>query len=534
MSSPVINRPANAHIVDWMDESDVLDINSYRDRIIELNHSEAVVEVFNHLISEIKDEWKMEEGEIQRILDAVLFAAEKNRGYFLTNHPGVPLLIHRLNVACYLVSVGLVVDPDTLIVAILHGSIPENEDATKMEALSQFGPSILQEVLNLIAENDDPSYVKTLSPVGMLVLLGKMMDQIDSVNHDSNIENATYLFDYTQNIIAAVESQLNGANISFQQVKQIQDMISYLNRDIEELRETILAYHNLYLNRSESFWHTVCYSVERFIASFDLSVNPGERCYPIQSKTKWMAKKIDSRPEIRTKLTNILYSLGVSCVAIQRNNSLNNGHLKILIPPEDYRRIIQPKVKQGKEAVMTESTEMESSKSMEWIKEYVIQVPNFPKEGVNFQWFGPLLRNPVAFQKTIDAFADRYKNQKIDSIVGLDARGFIFGAALAYKMGCPFILARKQGKLPGNVVHNSYGMEYGNKTIEIERDAVKEGQNVLVVDDVFATGGTTIAACDLIEQLGGKVAEVACVIELTELEGRKKLGKYSLFTLLAT
>lgn len=159
----------------------------------------------------------------------------------------------------------------------------------------------------------------------------------------------------------------------------------------------------------------------------------------------------------------------------------------------------------------------------QWILDYVQPIPDFPKKGIVFQWYAQLLRDPVAFHKAIDAFAERYEEMEIDAIAGLDSRGFIFGAALAYKLQVPFILVRKPGKLPGDVERIDYSLEYGTNTFEMERDSVLPGQRILVIDDLLATGGTAAAACALVEKLGGEVAEVAVLIELGFLNGREKI-----------
>lgn len=167
-----------------------------------------------------------------------------------------------------------------------------------------------------------------------------------------------------------------------------------------------------------------------------------------------------------------------------------------------------------------------------WILDYVHPVADFPKPGVQFQWYAHLMREPEAFKRAIDAFADRYQDLGIEAIAGLDSRGFIFGAALAYKLGIPFILIRKPGKLPGDVEKIDYELEYGKNSFEIERDTLYPGQKVLVIDDLLATGGTAAAACALIERLGAEVLEVACLMELTFLSGRENVP-HPVFSLVA-
>lgn len=159
-------------------------------------------------------------------------------------------------------------------------------------------------------------------------------------------------------------------------------------------------------------------------------------------------------------------------------------------------------------------------------------VPDFPKPGILFKDITPLLQSPSGFHTVIDVFAKRYAQHTpaIDVIVGIESRGFIFSAALAYHMELPLVLIRKKGKLPFLKVSHSYQLEYGEDRIEMHEDAIFPGAQVLLVDDLLATGGTALAACHLIEKVGGVVAEVATVIELDFLEGRKKLASYSVYS----
>ena len=168
-----------------------------------------------------------------------------------------------------------------------------------------------------------------------------------------------------------------------------------------------------------------------------------------------------------------------------------------------------------------------------WILNYIDTTPDFPKAGIKFKSYGRLLGEPAAFKKMIGEFAQRYHGAHIDAIAGLDARGFIFGTALAYELRLPFVLIRKAGKLPGNVERVDYALEYGTNSLEIDKGSLKPGQRVLIVDDLLATGGTAWAACTLVEKLGAEVAEVACMIELSPLNGRQKVGRpvFSLVTI---
>lgn len=157
------------------------------------------------------------------------------------------------------------------------------------------------------------------------------------------------------------------------------------------------------------------------------------------------------------------------------------------------------------------------------LKSIIRNIPDFPKKGVVFRDITTLIHNPEAFRYVIDTFAEHYKDKKIDVILGIESRGFIFAAPLAYKLGTSFAIIRKKGKLPWKVVCEEYDLEYGKDKIEIHCDAVKKGQGVLFVDDLLATGGTMDAAARLVEKLGGKIAGMAFVVELSYLKGREKL-----------
>jgi len=159
-------------------------------------------------------------------------------------------------------------------------------------------------------------------------------------------------------------------------------------------------------------------------------------------------------------------------------------------------------------------------------------VPNFPIEGIFFYDITTLLKNPDALKETIDRVANHYQDANIDVVVGMESRGFIFGMPVAYQLGVGFVPIRKPGKLPADTISESYALEYGTNTLEIHTDAIKEGQRVLVIDDLLATGGTARATCNLIEKLGGQVASVAFIIELNFLNGRDKLKDYDIFALL--
>lgn len=166
------------------------------------------------------------------------------------------------------------------------------------------------------------------------------------------------------------------------------------------------------------------------------------------------------------------------------------------------------------------------------IKRYIRDVPDFPTKGILFRDITPLLKEPKAFSYTISELANHYKKQKVDSVVAIEARGFMLGAPLALELGVPFIPVRKKGKLPYKTVSVEYALEYGTATVEVHRDCLAAGSRALIVDDVLATGGTAAAAKTLIEKCGGKVAGLAVLIELEFLKGRAKLPGVDVFTLI--
>lgn len=164
-------------------------------------------------------------------------------------------------------------------------------------------------------------------------------------------------------------------------------------------------------------------------------------------------------------------------------------------------------------------------------KEKIRVIPDFPEKGVRFKDITTLLKDGDAFKKAIDTLANFYKDQNIDLVVGPEARGFAVGAPVAYVLGAGFVPIRKPAKLPSETISFSYNLEYGKDSLEIHKDAVIQGQRILIVDDLLATGGTTKAAIRLIEELGGKVIGLAFLIELSYLNGRKDLTEYDIKSL---
>lgn len=169
---------------------------------------------------------------------------------------------------------------------------------------------------------------------------------------------------------------------------------------------------------------------------------------------------------------------------------------------------------------------------MEHLKFLIREVPDFPKAGINFYDITTLLKDPKGFKQTIDALTEPYMGKQIDTVIGVEARGFIFAPALAYHLGAGFVPVRKPSKLPAAKTSISYALEYGEDTLEIHTDAVGVGQRVLIADDLLATGGTAKAVVDLVEGLGGTVVGLAFVIELEFLSGREKLAGHEIHSLL--
>ncbi len=165
------------------------------------------------------------------------------------------------------------------------------------------------------------------------------------------------------------------------------------------------------------------------------------------------------------------------------------------------------------------------------IKDKIRTVPNWPIEGVMFRDITTLIQDPEGLKASCDAFYERYKDMQIDKIVGIDARGFIFGAVLAYQLNIGFVPVRKKGKLPYKTIEAAYTLEYGENIVEMHEDAVQKGEKVVIIDDLIATGGTIAAAAQLVEKLGGDILELAFVVELPDLKGREKIPGYKIFTL---
>jgi len=167
------------------------------------------------------------------------------------------------------------------------------------------------------------------------------------------------------------------------------------------------------------------------------------------------------------------------------------------------------------------------------LKELIRTISDFPKPGIQFKDVESIVENPAAFSYVIDRFSSALKSHQVDKILALDARGFLFGAALAHQEKLPLVMARKKGKLAGDCVSESYALEYGDAEVELQKTAVSSGDRVLIVDDLLATGGTAKAAAALVAKVGGDVALFAFVIELDDLNGREQLGNVDVLSLVS-
>jgi adenine phosphoribosyltransferase len=168
----------------------------------------------------------------------------------------------------------------------------------------------------------------------------------------------------------------------------------------------------------------------------------------------------------------------------------------------------------------------------EELKKLIREVPDFPKQGILFYDITTLLKDKLGFARLIDALSVNYIGKEIDLVLGMEARGFIFGPALAYRLNAGFVPVRKPGKLPAETAKISYDLEYGSNSLEIHKDAIVKGQRILIVDDLLATGGTAVATAELATGLGAQIAGLAFVVELDFLKGREKLAGYDVFSLL--
>ena len=173
-----------------------------------------------------------------------------------------------------------------------------------------------------------------------------------------------------------------------------------------------------------------------------------------------------------------------------------------------------------------------TARSTDDLRAKIREVPDFPKPGILFYDITTLLRDGDAFREVIDRMAEAVTGEKIDVVVGMESRGFIFAAPLADRLGAGFVPVRKLGKLPADTIEVEYALEYGTATLEIHRDAIKPGQRVLIVDDLLATGGTVMGTIELVRRLGGEIAGLSFMVELTALHGRDKLGDHQIHTLL--
>jgi adenine phosphoribosyltransferase len=176
--------------------------------------------------------------------------------------------------------------------------------------------------------------------------------------------------------------------------------------------------------------------------------------------------------------------------------------------------------------------ETKNAESYDSLKTFIREIPDYPKPGILFYDITTLIKEKLGLARVIDGITEHYIDKNIDLVVGMEARGFIFGPAVAYRLNAGFIPIRKPRKLPGETVKHTYKLEYGEDTLEIHKDAIQNAQRVLIVDDLLATGGTAVAATELVKQLGGEICGIAFVIELDFLNGRDKLRNQDVFSLL--
>jgi len=167
------------------------------------------------------------------------------------------------------------------------------------------------------------------------------------------------------------------------------------------------------------------------------------------------------------------------------------------------------------------------------LRRFIRDIPDWPKKGILFRDITPLLASPSAFSAAVESLCCAFENEKVDYVAAVEARGFIFGAAVAQRLGKGFVPIRKKGKLPFKTEKITYDLEYGKDTLEVHSDAVEKAAKVLMVDDLLATGGTMAAACKLVEKIGGRIVGIAFLVELADLKGRKKLGSYKVKTVIS-
>jgi len=167
------------------------------------------------------------------------------------------------------------------------------------------------------------------------------------------------------------------------------------------------------------------------------------------------------------------------------------------------------------------------------LRRFIRDIPDWPKKGILFRDITPLLASPSAFSAAVESLCCAFENEEVDYVAAVEARGFIFGAAVAQRLGKGFVPIRKKGKLPFKTEKITYDLEYGKDTLEVHSDAVEKAAKVLMVDDLLATGGTMAAACKLVEKIGGRIVGIAFLVELADLKGRKKLGSYKVKTVIS-
>jgi adenine phosphoribosyltransferase len=178
-------------------------------------------------------------------------------------------------------------------------------------------------------------------------------------------------------------------------------------------------------------------------------------------------------------------------------------------------------------------TDRKVAASGSWISDLVRDIPDYPKPGVVYRDITPLLGHPEGFQRSVNELVERFQDTAVDRVLGIEARGFIFAAPVAFRIGAGFVPVRKAGKLPWAVAREEYQLEYGTDRLEIHRDAIHPGERLLIIDDVLATGGTAAACCRLVETLGGEIVGLGFLLEIADLGGRAALGNHRVETLVS-
>ena len=284
----------------------------------------------------------------------------------------------------------------------------------------------------------------------------------------------------------------------------------------------------LLLNAEESAKTLQMKAYKGRILSGDQFINDTEKQQALHKLFKGACVDMESAAVAHVcYLSNTPY-LGLRCIS---DNADHQAHINF----EAFTKVASKKLSKLVLAIIEQETLVSTSaEQLEAVKKSVRTIPDWPKKGIQFRDITTLLNDPTMFSKVIDFLCERCNGREVEAIAGIEARGFIIGAAIAKQLGKPFIMIRKKGKLPGEVITQTYDLEYGTDTIEISKDIVTSGQHIVLVDDLLATGGTALAAATLLEKVGGKVDSCLFVIDLPALGGKTLLEKkgYDTYTLI--